>query len=87
MANINEAIDETLMKAENKAISIKPDNKQIVIENVNKSNEYALMILKEVQAIAKFIKKIYNQKFPELENLVPNEGLYCRTILEIEESR
>lgn len=42
-------------------------------------------INKETIAIAKYIKKIYNKKIPELESIVTNDALYCKAVLEIEE--
>ena len=41
---------------------------------------------REVEAITKFVKEIYDKKMPSLKGIVPQNSLYCRTILDVEKN-
>ncbi len=54
---------------------------------IHLSNEYAGAISKEIGSIFRFVKGIYYHKFPELESIVTEPALYCKTVRELERER
>lgn len=47
---------------------------------IQKSNEYASNINKEINALFRSIKAMYYHKFPELESIVTQPALYCKAV-------
>jgi RNA processing factor Prp31 len=50
---------------------------------IQKSNEYASTIGKEISSFFRAVKAVYNRKFPELESIVTQPALYCKAVREI----
>jgi RNA processing factor Prp31 len=51
---------------------------------IQRSNEYASAIAKEVAGFFRAVKAVYGRKFPELESIVTQPALYCKAVREIE---
>lgn len=77
MATISALIDQKIEKG-------KLEAQKNEAELIQKSNEYASAISKEIASIFRFVKNIYNRKFPELESIVTQPSLYCKAVREIE---
>ena len=78
MSKIEEIVDSEIKKGEGKS---KPQNDAKLIQ---KSNEYASKITKEINVIFRFVKTVYYKRFPELESIVTQPALYCKAVREIE---
>ena len=73
MKMIGTIVDSQLGKGEQK---IKKHDAKVV----QKSNEYASMITKEINFIFRSVKAVYYKKFPELQSIVTQPALYCKAV-------
>ena len=76
MKVVSSIVDEQLGKDQLKKI----DNEAKIIQ---KSNEYASVITKEINSIFRAVKAVYYKRFPELESIVTQPALYCKAVREI----
>eukprot|EP01096_Ripella_sp_DP13-Kostka_P008524 TRINITY_DN3165_c0_g1_i1.p1 TRINITY_DN3165_c0_g1~~TRINITY_DN3165_c0_g1_i1.p1 ORF type:complete len:641 (-),score=261.22 TRINITY_DN3165_c0_g1_i1:26-1768(-) len=68
---------EDAKKKKNKAAQISTEEYELIVE----SNQLMVDLQYDVMAIHKFLKQLYNKRFPELETMVPAPLDYARVVL------
>ena len=79
MATVSAIVDRTIEEKTDKTCHT--DSKLI-----QKSNEYAANITKDINVIFRSVKVGYYKRFPELESIITQPALYCKAVREIEKA-